>query len=1058
MLLLNKRCFSPIIIQDIFSLLLLNELKLLFSIIFFLFWGCFLIGQELDIKKYSTIDGLSLSQISSIVQLSNGQIVFGTYGGGINIFDGRKFKTFGIEDGISNNSILSMSLDSNGILWLGTDNGVTRYDGVNPAVYTKVDGLADNAVWFVFPFDDKIWFGTLYGLSYYDTIGDSIHTFNNIELIQDKSIWGITNIDDNRLWLSTVEGVVILEKSGNEYIVKDHFLKDVSVYYTQIIDSVYSILATSQGLYLLNEHSVIDRIDRKSGLSSDEVYTILNKKENHYWIGTEKGVNEIVIEKDKIQIKRSILENYQTSIIYEDLSGSIWFGTDNGLFQLLNDNFQNILYNEKRIEAWSIYRDSRNRLLVGTENHGLLEYKDGTLSSNFKNNIQNKITRCLHEDNKGNIWIGTEAGLYVLRGKRISPVLEHKDLSNSDIEIIESTNDGKLLLGTAYNGLLIVDYDKFVKIDNINSEPIETIYTIYESDDNILLGTSRGVVEFKNNTINRIGGLSQYDHQEVLGIVPGRNDEIFFGIYELGIIRYSFGEGVLDTIDVGNGLNDNSILAMKNSADGTIWATTNHGINKFSTDLYYSGNKYFIEASFPGDGLASVEAIQNALLVDNDEVWMGTILGLVNFSVDKYTTDFLVHENHIIKFKVRYSDSTWEKSTNILYTDLCNQKIFISDQNNIITIGFNAVNTTNASKVKYIYKLNEGAWSNPSSKNEVEFFDLPPGEYTFQTKVVSKNPYPNNAKIKFTIPIPFYQTYYFLISTGLITIIILFILYRVRVTKVEKRNRELLERIDERNRYEAELKLSRDNIQRAKEKAERSEKIKTEFLAQMSHEIRSPINTILSFTGFLKNELKDQLEDELLDCFNSIDLAGQRIIRTIDLILNMSEVQTGTIELIIKPVDLIDDVIANVIIENKYTAVNKGLELSLINNLPEEKAVINIDEYTITQIFNNLVDNAIKYTEKGKIDIIADYEDHIISIEVKDTGIGISEDFLPELFDPFSQEDTGYTRKFDGNGLGLALVKNYCDLNNATISVQSRQGEGTSMIVRFSHLEDYEIH
>ena len=112
---------------------------------------------------------------------------------------------------------------------------------------------------------------------------------------------------------------------------------------------------------------------------------------------------------------------------------------------------------------------------------------------------------------------------------------------------------------------------------------------------------------------------------------------------------------------------------------------------------------------------------------------------------------------------------------------------------------------------------------------------------------------------------------------------------------------------------------------------------------------------------------------------------------------------------------------------------------------------IKCDEYSIHQIFSNLIDNAVKYTASGSVIIeLRKDKDNKIEVEVKDTGIGISEDYLQNLFLPFSQEEQGYTRKFDGNGLGLALVKKYCELNNIGISVSSKKGTGTSFTLIFN--------
>lgn len=252
-----------------------------------------------------------------------------------------------------------------------------------------------------------------------------------------------------------------------------------------------------------------------------------------------------------------------------------------------------------------------------------------------------------------------------------------------------------------------------------------------------------------------------------------------------------------------------------------------------------------------------------------------------------------------------------------------------------------------------------------------------------------------------------------------------------------------------------ERKIAEQVMIEAKEKAEKSDKLKSEFLAQMSHEIRSPINSILSFSSLLKDELQDSVSEDLSISFSAIDNAGKRIIRTIDLILNMSEIQTGAYEPSFRRVMLSREILERLFLEFRHMSQEKGIELIYSNVTGCSDITITADEYTLGQIFNNLINNALKYTEKGRVEVLL-----LITaagnpaVEIRDTGIGISKEYLPRLFVPFSQEEQGYTRRFEGNGLGLALVKKYCDINGLSIEVESIKGEGT--VFRIVFPMDYE--
>lgn len=252
---------------------------------------------------------------------------------------------------------------------------------------------------------------------------------------------------------------------------------------------------------------------------------------------------------------------------------------------------------------------------------------------------------------------------------------------------------------------------------------------------------------------------------------------------------------------------------------------------------------------------------------------------------------------------------------------------------------------------------------------------------------------------------------------------------------------EIKEDITERKKIMAELIT-------AKEKAELSEKLKSEFLAQMSHEVRTPINVILNSVEMIQEDLQENMTEELKESFDNMYTSSKRIIRTIEAILNMSELQTGTYEAIFKLVDLVTDVLQHIYSDYNKKAEKIGIGFFLLNKT--DSSIIFVDEFSINQVFSHLVDNAVKYTKHGKVEIIVDRDNQQrLFVQVKDTGKGISKEYLPLIFEPFRQEEQGYSRSFDGTGLGLALAKKYCEINNAEIFVESEKGKGTTFTVVF---------
>lgn len=232
-----------------------------------------------------------------------------------------------------------------------------------------------------------------------------------------------------------------------------------------------------------------------------------------------------------------------------------------------------------------------------------------------------------------------------------------------------------------------------------------------------------------------------------------------------------------------------------------------------------------------------------------------------------------------------------------------------------------------------------------------------------------------------------------------------------------------------------------------KERAKEFNKLKTEFLNQVSHEIRTPLNVIMSFSQLIGDELETVISPEVKYSLRSIRTAGDRIVRTIDLILKMSELKSGTYTFKYTKVD-VKDVINEIL--DKY--MQKIFEKKItIRNYVDDPQIVLGDLQSINQMIANVIDNAVKFTSNGDIEIRLYKEYNYVTLEIKDTGVGISEEFMPKVFDYFTQEETGYSRQYDGLGLGLTLVKHLAEINNCKLDLESEKGKGTT--VKFSFME-----
>lgn len=237
-----------------------------------------------------------------------------------------------------------------------------------------------------------------------------------------------------------------------------------------------------------------------------------------------------------------------------------------------------------------------------------------------------------------------------------------------------------------------------------------------------------------------------------------------------------------------------------------------------------------------------------------------------------------------------------------------------------------------------------------------------------------------------------------------------------------------------------------EELKRARLKAEESDRIKSNFLNMMSHEVRTPLNVILGFIDIIKTSVDSEHFPEKNHIFSVIERNSKRLLTLINDIIDISRIESNEMKLDIRTYE-VQPLLMKARAEFDYKAKAKGLRF--IDDYNLNGVYIKVDEVRFNQILSNLISNAIKFTSQGEIKISGKLVDNKVCISVSDTGIGIPKEFLPHIFEFFRQAEEGYNRNFEGAGLGLAITKKLVNMMKGEIYVESELGKGSKFSVLF---------
>jgi len=1038
------------------------------------------LNNDYKFNNITIEDGLSQSSIEAIFQDSKGYMWFGT-DDGLNRYDGNKFKIFryNAEDksSISANYIGGI-LESDGYLWIATSNGLNRMDkNRTNIVQYKNDPkdpktISNNNIWgMVEDSSGFIWIGTENGLNKYDKSTGKFTRFLNNNTSNSISNNFVTCLREDRegvLWIGTKEGLNAYNRATNTF---KHYFKDESS--TSISDdSIKTIYEDKEGnIWIGTDNGGLNKLDKASGtfkvynldnktLPSNCVPVIYEDSYKNFWVGTKRGLCRYNKDKDDFTTysnqyydNHSIIDNNILSI-FEDKSGMLWIGTNNGLSKFYpNQLFQNYThnpYNKNSIsynQITGIYEDEDKLLWVGTVNEGLNLINRNTnevklfLKSNDPKSLIDNYIKTITGDGKGNIWIATNNGLSKYNKqtgefKRYSHEENNANsLINKEMRFIYFDSKKQLWLATRGGlDLFNPDNETFTHVSDLlkkNGVEDNAFSAVYEDENGYIwigCGINGGVVRldrrdnsvkvYKNNPEDK-NSLSCNAIKAIKGDGKGN---IWIGTnYGLNLLNTKTEKFTVYTEK--NGLCNNFVYGVLLDKANNPWVSTNAGISK----LEVIENKFY---NFTvADGLPGNEFNGNSYYKSSSgEMFFGGTSGLTSFYPENYQKSCYIPKVVFEDFKV------FDKSQPLL------QQMKLKYNENYFSLEFFIPDYKNVAKNQYAYML-EGIdkdWVYSNNNNFARYTNIKSGTYNFKVKGRnSSGEWSEPTNLSIVVKSAPWKSIWAYIIYAIIIMIIIHVLGNYVVileNLVKQRTAQLNNKLEENEElYKTLIKY---------------EKVKNSYFVNLSHELKTPLNVILSTFQLIDQYDKENIplpKEKLNKYMEIMKRNSKSLLKVINDLIDTSKIDAGHYKLNIAEVDIVY-LVEEVALSMKEYIESNGIEFIIDPEVEEMN--IECDANEIERCVVNLLSNAVKFTPKeGTIWVNLYDKEEVVQIAVKDTGIGIEAEHQKSIFDRFGQVDSNGISKKIGSGIGLTLAQSLVNMHGGTIEVKSKINEGSEFII-----------
>jgi len=1058
-----------------------------------------------DQFQFSRLDidnGLSHNQVTCIMKDSKGFMWFGTLSG-LNKYDGYKFKIFKHSSGdtttINDDFIVSITEGPDNKIWVETRDHFNIYDPVKEsfshdiAGYLRSINIPDaNIIALKKDRFGNYWFiHAVYGIYKYNPITKVTthiaHKPGDTNSISSNDVADVSLDSKGNTWLIYNNGLIEELDDQNTVIYRTDLISKsnapAALPFKLLIDNKDDFWAYvpsySSGVYYINAAKTIfkhfDKGDGPDKLSTNVIYNIIQDDKNRIWIATDHGgIN--IIDKANFQIKvllnreddnKSLSQN-STISMYKDNTGIIWIGTYKKGISYYNESIIKFpLYTHHLSDPNSLpfndinkfVEDKYGNLWLGTNGGGLI-YFDRKKNS-FKSYLHNPsdpkslcnnviVTMCL--DHNQNLWIGTYfGGLDCFDGKTFTHY-KHNDavpgsISEDRIWSILEDSDHQLWVGTLAAGLNLFHPDtktfthyKFGQPNSVHSNYISAL--LEDRDKNLWIVTSYGVDVLLKKTQRFIH--YRHNDNDANSLINDNTNNILQDSRGLiwittreGISIFNPATGKFQNIKKDDGLPDNTVMDIQEDDAHNMWASTPNGLSNIIVSKTAGPLKFNFVNYNETDGLQGSEFTENSSCKTRDgELAFGggngfNIFKPSNIHINSTISDLVFTDFQVFNQSLKVGEKV--NGHVILPQSITTSKsITIRYNEDVFAIEFASLNYFNPDKVKIQYKMEgfDKDWITADNTiRKATYTNLDAGDYVFRVRALN-NPSPKN-ELTLVIHIlpPFWKTP------------LAYILYAVLIVggllMIRKRGIQKL-------KSQFELEKEREEAKRMHE----LDLMKIKFFTNISHEFRTPLSLIMAPVDKVLKQIK---EPEIKKQLEFANRNARRLLNMVNQLLDFRKMESQELKLHIE-----DGEIISFIKDTAYSFndIAEKKNISFIFDSEIDDLNCEFDHDKIERILFNILSNAFKFTPSGgHVSILLNTAGPVVQsvcnlqLKVIDTGIGIAQDKIDRIFDPFFQDNIPGSMVNQGSGIGLSITKEFVRLHKGTINADSEIDEGSCITI-----------